>query len=154
MKLEPIIETSSWIIMIVLLLIFVPRDKMREAHIIFFFKQLITWPIGFAVAQMKWIEYPIRFFDNASNTSFTFEYFVYPAIAVLFVLHYPRTSRWNIQCIYYITYSSTLTLIEVILEKYTLLIKYQNWHWYWTWASIILTLSITRKYYIWFFKIR
>ena len=153
MSIETIILLSTWVIATLLLLLFVPKDKIRKAIIIILFHQTMTWPIGIAVVELNLIQYPVRLFEYAVKISFTFEYFIYPVIAVLFVLYYPRDRGRITNCLYYIAYSSTLTIIEIIFERYTLLIKYVHWHWYWTWSSIIITLFITRKFYLWFHQI-
>jgi len=82
---ETIIEISSLFVSAALLLIFVPKNKIREASVIFCFKQLITWLLGLFVAEFNLIEYPVRLFANATKASFTFEYFVYPSICVILI---------------------------------------------------------------------
>ena len=77
--------------MALLLYIFVPRNKIREAHTIFFFKQFVTWFFGLLVVEKNLISYPSRlFFKKTIKSSFTFEYFVYPALCVLFNFYYPE----------------------------------------------------------------
>jgi len=151
-KIESIIELLSWVVMIALLLIFVPKKKFREAQIIFLIQQVLTWPLGFLVAEMNLIEYPVRFFENASRTSFTFEYFVYPAISVLFVLYYPNKQSWVKRILYYASYCTAITGIEVVLEKYTDLIVYNSWNSYYTWLGLFVTFYLSKRYYRWFFK--
>ena len=64
-----------WIVTILSVFLLVPKDKVRLAWVAFLFKQFLTWPLGLIVVDMGWIQYPIRFFENASYSSFTFEYF-------------------------------------------------------------------------------
>ncbi|WP_240689264.1 CBO0543 family protein [Ammoniphilus sp. YIM 78166] len=138
--------------MLILLWKFVPKEKIRQAHVAFLIMQAFTWFIGFLVVELKMIEYPIRFFDYASRASFTFEYFVYPAICVIFNLHYPEAASLLKKVLYYLSYIVTLTIIEIGLEKYTLLITYISWDWRWTFISTALTLFLSRKYLKWFFQ--
>ncbi|SDO32301.1 hypothetical protein SAMN04487897_1124 [Paenibacillus sp. yr247] len=152
---EGIIEASVWIIMIIALLVFVPKKKMREASAVYLFKLFLTWGLGLFVVQMKWIEYPDRFiFPYAHKSNFTFEFFVYPSICVLFMLYYPEKKRYITQLGYFAAYCSIMTLLEVLIEHYTQLIHYIKWTWYWTWISLFLTFSLSRIYYIWFFRIK
>lgn len=151
-SLEYAIQILSIIIVFLLLLKFVPRYKIREANQIFLFKQFLTWILGLAVAEYKLIEYPVRFFAYATRASFTFEYLVYPAICVLFNLHYPERKSPANQLLYYVIYSSAIAITEAVLERYTNVIVYINWHWYYTWISIFATFFISRLYYRWFFK--
>jgi hypothetical protein len=155
MKIEGIIELSVWIIMIIALLLFVPRHKIREAELVFLFKLLLTGFLGLLVVQMKWIEYPVRsIFPLAHKTSFTFEFFVYPAICVIFILHYPEKKNYLIKFGYFAAYCSVMTLLEVLIEHYTQLITYIKWTWYWTWISLFLTFFLSRLNYIWFYRIK
>ena len=152
MSIEKTILISSWIIIAILLWKFVPLNRIREAQLVFFFKQFLTWFFGLAVVEARLLEYPVRFFSYASRASFTFEYVVYPSICALFNLHFPQNKSITRKVLYYIYYSSTITIIEVILEVYTDLIKYTGWTWYYTWITLTLTFFASRKYYLWFFR--
>lgn len=151
-SIENAIELSSWVIMFILLWKLVPKSKIRQAHVAFLIMQVFTWSLGFLVVELKLIEYPIRFFDYASRTSFTYEYFVFPAICVLFNVHYPVTASLLKKGLYYLSYLVAITIIEVGIESYTQLISYLNWNWYWTFISTWLTLFLSRKYLKWFFQ--
>jgi hypothetical protein len=155
MSKEKIIETSVWIIMIIALLVFVPKNKIREASSVYLFKLLLTFVLGLFVVQMKWIEYPVRsIFPYAHKTSFTFEFFVYPAICVLFILYYPWKKNVIIQLGHFVVFCSVMTILEVLIEHYTQLIDYKKWTWYWTWISLFLTFFLSLRYYIWFFRVK
>ncbi|HEX2927715.1 MAG TPA: CBO0543 family protein [Ruminiclostridium sp.] len=138
--------------MIVILIVYVPKNKIREAQLIFFFKQLITWFFGLIVVQLRLIEYPFRLFPYANKTSFSFEYFIYPAICVIFNLHYPKNVGKLKQFLYYVYFCTAITVFEELCVEYTNLIKYIHWTWYYTWVSFYLTFYISHKYYLWFFK--
>lgn len=154
MSKEVVILTIAWIVTIIVLVLTIPKNKVREAQVIFFFKQLITWLIGLIVAQLGLIEYPVRLFSYASKASFTFEYFIYPAICVVFNLHYPEGKSLKRQLMHYFSYCSAITIIEVLCERYTNIIKYIHWTWYITWITLFITFFMTRKYYVWFFKLK
>ncbi len=153
MSKERIILFSTWILLIFLLILLVPKDKIRDANIIFLFKQFVTWIFGLMVAERNLIKYPVRLFKNATKSSFTFEYFAYPAICVFFNLFYPFEKSIAYQLIHFVLYTSGITIFEFILEKYTNLIKYINWKWYWTWITIFITFFISNMYYRWFFQL-
>jgi hypothetical protein len=152
MSKDIVILAASWLAMIVILFIYVPKSKIRDAQVIFFFKQLLTWLLGLLIVEFKLIEYPVRLFKIATKTSFSFEYFIYPAICVIFNLHYPENRSKIKQFLYYSYYCTAITLFEVLCEKYTDLIEYIHWTWYLSWISFLLTFFISRKYYLWFFK--
>ncbi|WP_310186792.1 hypothetical protein [Bacillus sp. 3255] len=45
-----------------------------------------------------------------------------------------------------------MTALEVLLEKYTELIRYITWHWYWTWVTLLVTFFVSRMFYLRFIK--
>lgn len=98
------------------------------------------------------IEYPVRLFSKANRTSFTFEYFIYPSICAIFNVHYPEGKGSFGQFMYYFYYCTAITIIEVIVEKYTNIITYVHWTWYVTWVTLYITFYMTRKYCLWFFR--
>jgi len=151
--LEKKIELSSWVITTLLLIKFVPRNRIREAHVSFLFKQMITWLFGLVVVEKKLISYPYRlFFKKSNKASFTFEYFVYPAVCSLFNLYYPQNKANFSKLLYYFVYSSVITGFEIYAVKYTDLIKYNRWTWYYSFLTIWFTNYLSRIYYKWFFK--
>jgi hypothetical protein len=152
---EGIIEASVWGIMIIALLLFVPKNKLREASLVYTFTLFMGFLIGLFIVQMKWIEYPARIlFRYADRTEFTFEYLLYPAVCVLFILHYPWKKNYITQLGYFVAYSSIMTLFEVLLDHYTQLVNYIKWTWYWKWITIFLTYYLSYLFYVWFFKIK
>lgn len=133
-------------------LFFIPKRKFRLAVVAYLFKQAITFLVGLVVVEFGLIEYPIRFFASISRTSFTFEYYVFPIICAAFNVWYPKGRSLLIQFRYYASYCTVMTLIEVILERHTNLIKYIHWEWYLTWITLFLTFYIVRLLCVWFFK--
>ncbi|MFC0211339.1 CBO0543 family protein [Paenibacillus chartarius] len=143
-----------WILTFVMVVTTTPRDMLREALAIFMFKHSLTWLFGLLVVEYKLIEYPVREFPYASKSSFSFEYFIYPAICIMFNLRFPRKKSMLHQIGWFVWFPSWMTILEVLVEKYTNLIHYVNWSWYWTWLSLLLTFGLSRMYFIWFMKKR
>ena len=154
MSKEVIILLSAWIVTILILIIFIPKNKLREAIIIFFFKQFITWIVGLAVVQAGLIEYGVRSFPNATKSSFDFEYFIYPALCVIFNLHFPEGKSKLRKFMHFVYFCSFVTLVEVAVERYTDILTYIHWTWYITWITLYITFYLSRKFYIWYFKIK
>jgi hypothetical protein len=152
MKKEYLILLIAWIITIAMLARFVPKNKIRQAWVIFFFKQMITWFVGLLVAEFGLIEYPVEIFKNATKTSFSFEYFIYPAICVVFNLHYPVGKSGIKQLLYFFYYCTAMTILEEIVERYMEIITYIHWTGYITWITLFMTFYISRRFYLWFFK--
>ena len=152
MSIDTVILVLAWIITIAVLVLFVPKNKIREAMLVFFFVQLITWVVGLAVVQCRLIEYPIRSFPYATKASFDFEYFIYPSICVVFNLHYPEGKSRSRQFMHYFIICTMVTIIEVLCERYTEIITYIHWTWYITWITLYITFYMSRKFYLWFFN--
>lgn len=71
-KVDREIELSSWVLASLLLLIFVPKNRIREAHIVFLFKQLLTWIFGLLVVEKDLLRYPKRLFFPIVAAGVTF----------------------------------------------------------------------------------
>ncbi|WP_281413943.1 CBO0543 family protein [Clostridium polyendosporum] len=138
----------------ILLILFVPRNKIREAHVIFLFVQVITWLVGLIVVEYRLIEYPDRFFEYSTKTSFAFEYFIYPSICIIFNLYYPEKKNIFRQFMHNAYYCTGITITEVLCERYTNIIKYIHWSWYITWITLFITFYASRIYYVWFFRLK
>lgn len=149
--LETIIIFSAWIIAILLFYFLVPVSNYRLAILGFLIMQTITWPLGFIVSEFQLISYPIRLFDYAARTSFTFEYFVFPIVSAIYNLYYPRSSILK-GILFTCVIVSGLTGVEVILESYTDNIEYRHWEWYYSWISMFITLYIALGIWKWFQK--
>jgi hypothetical protein len=153
MSSDTLLIILGWVITATLLIIFVPKKKIKRAILVFLFKMSITWVIGLLVVELKLIEYPVRSFAYASKTSFDFEYFVYPAFCVLFNLHYPEGKSFAKRFLHFIYYCSGLTAVEVIVEKNTNILNYLHWSWYTTFITLFITFFMSRQFYKWFFNI-
>jgi hypothetical protein len=151
MSKERALLVSSWVVLISLLLFFVPRNKIRHAHVAFLFQHIITWLIGLIVVEKNLIRYPRRFFKKSNKSNFTFEYFAFPAITVFFNLFYPEKRNLLIRSFYYFIYLTVLSGLEFIAVKYTKTITYIHWKWYWSTISMGISFFISRLYYRWFF---
>ena len=133
----------------------IPRSKARDAWVLFAFLQVITWPAGLFAVEKGWIEYPTQLFpyvNQYNRTSFSFEFFLFPIVAIFFSLYYPDKVKPKGAAIYYLSFTGFFTICEVLLERYTTLVKYHEWKWYWTLTTVMISLFLNHKYYSWFKK--
>ncbi len=154
MSLESILEAAVVVIVAALMVVNVPKSRLREALVIFFFKAFITWPLGLASVHYGLIEYPVRLFSNATKAHFSFEYFIYPSLCVIFMMTYPEDQSRLRRFMHYFNFCTVMTLAEVWAERYTATINYIHWTWYISWLSFFITFYISRKFYEWFFKVK
>lgn len=151
MKLEWTILILVWAIGIGLLFI-IPKNKRRLALVAFLFKQVITLLFGSVVVQFGLIAYPIRLFADVNRASFSYEFFLYPVVCAVFLVFYPVSKSMLYRFGYFTVFCTVLTIPEMLLEHYTDLIVYLKWSWYWTWITLFLTILLSRKFCVWFFR--
>lgn len=152
MNRDILILVAAWVATIIMLILFIPKNKLREAQLIFLFKECITWFLGLLVVELRLIEYPVEFFKYATKTSFTFEFFIYSAICSVFNINYPVGKSNLRKFMHYFYFCTAMTVLEVLCLKYTNIIVYLHWTWYITWITLFLTFFISRKYYLWYFS--
>ena len=141
-----------WGITLLSLFLFIPKNKIHLALVAFLFKLAMTWPLGLFVVDMGWIQYPIRFFENANKASFTFEYLVYPVLCVYLNVYFPVKKHLLLRMAYYTVICSVVTLVELFLLYNTNLIIYIHWDAYLTWITLFVTFYLNRQFCVWFFK--
>ncbi|HEO8418880.1 CBO0543 family protein [Niallia sp. FSL W8-0635] len=142
-------------ISILAILFLVPKNRAREAWVIFLSLQIITWPAGLLAVEWNMIDYPIQLFSFANEfnrSSFTFEFFLFPVTAIMFSLYFPKKSKKTGTFFYYFLFAGFFTCLEVIIERYTKLVDYLSWQGTYTLLSVMVTLFINHTYYIWFKK--
>jgi hypothetical protein len=154
MTVEWFLLGAVWVLSLALLVFTIPKERARVAHTAFLFKQMITWILGLLVVEFGLLEYPVRELASVNRTSMTFEFLAYPSICALFNARYPSRRSLPIQFVYFCAYCTGMTAVEVLIEKYTLLIDYVDWTWYWTWCSLFATFLSSRLFCVWFFKKR
>jgi hypothetical protein len=151
MRLEAVLLVAVPIITVVSLM-FVPKSKLIQAQFIFQFVQFLTWVLGLTAVELGLIEYPYRELSSVNRTSFIFEFLVLPIMCIHFNMRFPECSSKVVKCTYYFGITLVFTLVEYLVEKYTLILKYTGWHLYWTFISICFIFWLSRKTTQWFFK--
>lgn len=148
---EYIIIAAVWLLSFVLLG-FIPRHKRRLGLIAFFVKQWVTCVLGHLVVQLHLLAYPVREFAEINRSSLTYEFMAYPTVCALFTACYPvGKSKW-IQFGYYALFCTALTVPEVLLERYTQVVRYIHWNGLWTWSTLFLTFLLTRMICVYYFQ--
>ena len=122
------------------------REKLKDWFLIFFLKGYISSFLDQIIVKKKHISYPVRFMSKYFDSSILFDYLLFPILCVF----YNRTSeKSNLHSIFLqsFIYSTPMTVLEVILEKNTNLIKYnKNWNWLITYLSLVITFLFVRGF--------
>lgn len=148
---ERLILTAVYAVGITALVI-VPAKKRKQAHAVFLFQGMIAWILGLIVVEAQWIQYPVRELYKSSSTSFLFEFLIFPMIGAYYNIYYPEGKSLTAQVGWLMLFAFGITLPELFIEKFTLLISYTGWQWYWTSISVSITLCLSRLFDRWFFR--
>ena len=122
------------------------REKLKDWLLIFFLKGYISSFLDQIIVKKKHISYPVRFMSKYFDSSILFDYLLFPLLCVF----YNRTSeKSNLHSIFLqsFIYSTPMTVLEVILEKKTNLIRYKkNWNWLITYSTLVVTFLFVRGF--------
>ncbi|MGG1514580.1 CBO0543 family protein [Paenibacillus oryzisoli] len=149
---DNLILGACWIATAALLVILINRKNLIQAILSFLFMQVPSWLFGALVVQGGLIEYPVGFLQMVYKASFSFEFFIFPAVSAVFNVYFPQKRRWFAKLIYTLSFPTIITITEVQLEKHTHLIKYLHWSWYWSFLTLTFTLLLSYSFCLWFFK--
>ena len=123
------------------------REKLKDWLLIFFLKGYISSFLDQIIVKKKRISYPVRFMSKYFDSSLLFDYLLFPLLCVF----YNRTSeKSNLHSIFLqsFIYSTPMTVLEVILEKKTNLIRYRkNWNWLITYLTLVSHIFICSRFH-------
>ncbi|MCD9021498.1 CBO0543 family protein [Cohnella silvisoli] len=151
MTLERRVLIMIWIASIIAVVLFIPKHKRREAIVVLLTCQAITWLNGILHVEFGLLAFPVREFPRATKLLFTSEYMMYPLMCAFYFIYEPH-SRKLLRLPYLVAWISGLTMVDVMIERYTNLIEYVNYFWYWTWIDFFLIFLLTNVYCKWYFK--
>ncbi|MFZ0443499.1 MAG: CBO0543 family protein [Bacillus sp. (in: firmicutes)] len=122
------------------------KEKLKDWLLIFFLKGYISSFLDQIIVKKKRISYPVRFMSKYFDSSLLFDYLLFPLLCVF----YNRTSeKSNLHSIFLqsLIYTTPITVLEVILEKKTNLIRYKkNWNWLITYSTLVVTFLFVRGF--------
>ena len=124
------------------------REKLKDWLLIFFLKGYIASFLDQIIVKKKRISYPVRFMSKYFDSSLLFDYLLFPLLCVF----YNRTSeKSNLHSIFLqsLIYTTPMTVLEVILEKKTNLIRYKKkWNWLITYSTLVVTFLLVRGFIV------
>jgi hypothetical protein len=145
-----------WVFLIIGIVLFIFSLRkpllLKDTITVFLMKAYFSTFFGVIVVEKNMIEYPVRFLGKYFDASILFEYFLYP-IMCIYLYQTSVHSRFLgivIQCA---LYTAAITIIEVLCEKYTDLIKYHSWSWMHSYLYIFLLSLLVRLLVQWINKI-
>ncbi|MBD0382524.1 CBO0543 family protein [Paenibacillus sedimenti] len=152
MTIERAILILIWLVAVILIPVAIPKDRTREAIVVFFANQMITWILSVLFVEMGWFENPVREFPKAAGTNFTDNYLLYPLTSTLFYLYYPREKSLLIRVLYQASYIVVACIYMQTIETYTDLLEFVHFNIFYNGIVLFLCVNAVRFYGHWFFK--
>jgi hypothetical protein len=134
------------------ILIFVSKKNIRKALLAAIAAETVTWPVGLLLVSFGKIEYPVRLFPKAIESSFLQGYILNPSIYAIYYIHYPKQAKLIWRWVYTLLITAIPVSIEIMANKYTNLVHYKAWSGFYSWMLLIIFYFIIRKYLDWFLK--
>jgi hypothetical protein len=134
------------------ILIFVSKKNIRKAFLAAITAEAVAWPVGLLLVSFGKIEYPIRLFPKAIESSFLHGYILNPSIYAIYYIHYPKQAKLIWRWVYTLLITAIPVSIEIMANKYTNLVHYKAWSGFYSWMLLIIFYFITRKYLDWFLE--
>jgi hypothetical protein len=151
MNVEATILSLMWIIGISSIVLLIPKDRFRKSLFALLTFQAFIWISALLHVKFGLISFPIREFPKAVDVLFSAEYFFFPFIYAMYFIFEPVVGFLGRFC-YLIFWISGLTLIHVLIERYSDLLNYENYTWYWAWLNFFVVFLLSNLVCKWFFK--
>lgn len=152
MSKEILVLLFSWLISIVLLVKYIPRERKRNAHITFLFVQAIAWIYEYIQLLLGVMDFPYREFEEATKMSFSLHYLIYPTFGVFFIMLYPTDSKNPRIITHYLIFAIAITTYSFLVEKYSSLFNWISWNVNISFVTNLAILYIIKKFVFWYQK--
>jgi hypothetical protein len=119
------------------------KPPQKDWLLIFFMTGFFAVFLGVIVVEEHLIRYPVNLFKHFQS-SVLFEFLLFPVLCIYYYQATYHSGFWGI-ILKALVYSSVLSILEFLLEKYTDLIDYLHWEWYYTLVSVFLFMIIVRS---------
>lgn len=133
------------------LVLFTKSKQVREMAFAFLVAQSFSWPITIGITYAHALECPVRLFPKATDSCFITAYVFNPTVFALYYTYYPRNTSVGRQMAYTCIINGSATLVHVITQRYTDLMKYITFSGYWTLLFFLITFYVSRRYCDWYF---
>lgn len=152
MQLDHLILLAMWLFGFVGLILFIPRKDRRRGFFAFLMFQAIIWLCDMPSFQFGLLSAPVREFPKATDLAVTINYFFYPVLFSIFYVHKRVNCSLSTQFTYFLIWTSTITLFDIVIERYTDLLEYGLLPMYGMWIYIVFLFFVSQVCCNWFFK--
>jgi hypothetical protein len=129
---------------IVLFIFSLRKPPRKDWVLIFFLTSYFTIFFGTIVVRKKMLAYPVNFLNDYFSSSLLYEHLLYPVICIYFYQTSYHSNYLGI-LLQAALYTGALTIVEVLLERYTNLIQYHTWNWHYTFISVYFLMIFVRS---------
>lgn len=152
MTLERWILLAAWVLCALIMLFAVPKHRFREALLLLFSNQVITWSLSLLFVEAGMIENPVREFPIATRANFTFNFVLYPTLSMLFGLYYPLRGSRGKQLLYQAGIITGIASCLTGVVLYTQLIEFPRFNWLLGCLVLLFGFNGSRKFVLWYLK--
>lgn len=152
MMMEYLILAAMWLFGFVGFILFIPRKERRKGLLAFLMFQAIVWLCDMPAFQFGLLSAPVRLFPKATDLPLTINYFFYPVLFSVFYVNRRVTGSLWLRMTYFFVWVSVFTLFDIVIEKYTDLLKYGLLKWYGMWIYMIFLFYVSQVCCNWFYK--
>lgn len=148
MQIERLILVAMWLFGFIGFILFIPRKDWRKGFLAFLVFQAIIWLCDMPSFKFDLLRAPVREFPKATDLPLTIDYFFYPVLFSIFYVHRRRKGRWT----YFFVWTTLLSILDIVIERYTDLLEYEFLKWYGMWVYIVFLFYVSQICCNWFFK--
>lgn len=152
MTLERLILAGMWLFGTVGFILLIPRSKRRHGMLAALMFQAIIWLCDMPAFTYGVVSAPVNEFPKATDLAITINYFFYPVMFSIYYVHRKvKGGLWS-KFAYFFLWISSITLFDIVIEKYTDLLEYGLITWYGMWGYIGFLFYASQLCCDWFFK--
>lgn len=152
MTIDQITLLFLWILFPLLLLIFVPKDRIRELIAVFLLFHALTWSFSIVLTHYGLLQAGTLEFPHATKINFSLEYIVYPSIAVFFQLWFPEHRCRRLKALYYLCFVLLILSIIILVSIFTNLIFLTVSGMISSFFNFLIEFVLCRKFIQWFLR--
>ncbi|WP_313800380.1 CBO0543 family protein [Cytobacillus sp.] len=152
MKMEYFFLTGMWIFGLIGFILFIPRKDRRKGFLALMMFQAIIWLCDMPSFQYGLLSAPFREFPKATDLALTINYFFYPALFSIYYINKKEKGTIWTSFTYFFLWVTLITLFDIMIERYTDLLKYGLLTWYGMWIYIALLFYVSQICCNWFYK--
>jgi uncharacterized membrane protein len=152
MRMEHLILLAMWLFGFVGFILFIPRKDRRKGLLAFLMFQAIIWLCDMPAFQIRLLSAPVRELPKATDLPLTIDYFFYPVLFAIFYVHKSVKGSLLSRSTFFFVWTSAITLFDIVIERYTDLLKYELLPWYGMWFYIVFLFYVSQVCCNWFYK--